>query len=313
MPEPTPNAATTPPNGAPPAATSAPDAEKAKKEAERKELSAAAQREDARVRRQRLEAQQRADSDAKLQRELAEYRAKAARADEIEKEIADPLAFLEKRGITSREVGERIIKRGTPDAKIAELEERIRKAEEEKARDTKAAEERAKKAEGERALARAHRELLDAVATVKAETPILSKLSEQRIVEEFLATFRLAQADPETAPYAATYTNHELLKATEARLKADREASIEDLDDELLEAALTKRKARASSVAESGQQTDATGRQGTEAASSRSKPLTHAVAQTTGGSWKPDNWASLPDREQNRILADRLRKGLPCD
>src|ERR1700685_2521286 len=71
---------------------------------------------------------------------------KAARLEAFEKEVSsDAIGFLQRRGVTAQSIAERVVKEGTPDAKLEELAAKYQKLEEERAAERKAYEERVAK------------------------------------------------------------------------------------------------------------------------------------------------------------------------
>jgi hypothetical protein len=238
-----------------------------------------------------------------------------ARIQEWEKELADPLAFLERRGVKATDIGERIIKSGTPDEKIAQAMEAAKKAEAANRQLRQELEQRDQRVAAERQYLTAKRQLEDAIDAAKTTLPILSKLPGERRIAEYMHTFQLAQESPESRGIA--FTDAELLEATEARLRAGAEEQLEWLDDALVETHLTKRKGAAivdGKATDASQASPAAGKTADAAQSSRAgKTLTTALASSSSGGWKPDNWDKLPDKKQNELLIERIRKNLPID
>jgi hypothetical protein len=244
----------------------------------------------------------------------AEARAQEAmnRLATLEQELGDPLSLLQKRGITARQIGERIVKEGTPDAQLAEAIETARKAAEETQRLRQEIAQRAEQDRAESARLGAIRQLNGVFDEHKAKLPILTQLGSERMIAEYMHTYQSVTTHPDTRMYS--YTDAELLEATEARLRADAEARLEALDDETLEKALTKRKGGASVNGTAAQAAAGAGQGSNGAQSGRTgKTLTAALSSSSSGSWKPDNWAKLSDKKQNELIVARLEAGLPLD
>jgi len=308
-----------PANGAPPVVateTPAPDAAAAKKAKDRQDVTEYARREQARIARERARDAETAQLRAQVAASEETKRALAQLQQQLSALEADPLDYLEKRGVTARQLGERILKKSSPEAQNEEIERRIKEANDNADRIRQELERRDTEARNAHLLAQARKQMYDAHDASKDKTPLLAKKvgrDRERLVAEYMATYSELLKDPELV--AANYTDEEILLATEERLRLKAEEELDDADDDALEKRLTARKARVASTAESAEASaDATGRQGTETASSRkAAPLVQATSSGSSGGWRPENWDKLSDKEQNKILAERMRKKLPFD
>lgn len=303
-------------NGAaPPEPIPAVDPVATKKAKDRADVAEFARRESARLGRDRAR-------DA----EIAQLRTQAAGTQALQQQLAqlqdslkkleeDPLEYLERKGVTARHLGERILKRGTPEAQNEELEARIKEANDKAARIEAELKKRDQDAKNAEAMAGAKKAIYDAHDVSKDKTPLLTKKvgrDRDRLVSEYMATWWEVKAkDPSVNLDACT--DEEILLATEARLRIKAEEELDDADDDELEKRLTARRARANSKEEPEKVSGATGRQDSETASSRATPLMQATVGGSSGGWKPDNWDKLSDKQQNAILTERLKKRLPFD
>ena len=295
---PPPPAVPTPIAGADSAAAAA-DERKAK---DRARLNSAAKQAQDRVRREAARGQELAQLRARA--EAAE--AAAARAAALEAEAADPLTFLEKRGTSTQSIIERALKHGTPAAQMEAMAKQIEESKAETARVNKEMQERYAREQHTAAMAQAKQRLLAAFDEMKGEAKYIAKLPEAKLLDEYMRTWNMVQQHPEARQY--NYSDADILKATNERLGIEMEAWLEQADDEQLEKTLTKRKSSAQVKAEAGTPA-ASGRPGEKPANVDKSPktLTSSMSQSSSGSWKPDNWDKLSDKQQNKLLIERLR------
>lgn len=251
---------------------------------------------------------------AQLQERAARAEAERAQLQErlaaFERDLADPIALLEKRGITPRDLGERILKRGTPEEQIAQAIAKAKEADDKLEALRSELAQRDARAQQEMTVMSAKRALLATFDGVKDKMPILSKMGTERVVSEYLAVYHSAR---QNGVRDGDYTDAEYLEAAETKLRQELEERLESdaIDLEVLEKHLTRRKGSASVKVE----TASVRQDDKNASSSRTaKTLTTAIASgSSGSSWKPDNWDKLSDKAQNKILTERIEKGLPLD
>jgi hypothetical protein len=239
---------------------------------------------------------------------------KAARLDALEERLGkDPMGILSERGVKARDIAERIVKEGTPDAKLEELNAKIAAWEAKQEADRTAAQRRADELQRQEIVSQARKQLHSTFTEMKDKLPILSRLctTEARIEREYMAAWTAIQSDPEAA--AATWTDAEIFEAMEQAKAADREAYLEGSDADVLETVLTKKRA---SVTTDGKPSTGSTRQATESAgSSSAKTLTNGQAASRTSAEddelarKPGETLAQWDKRQDAVFAKRLREG----
>jgi hypothetical protein len=211
-----------------------------------------------------------------------------------------------------QQIGERILKKGSPDEKIAQAIAAAKAAEERAAALERDYQQRQQQAAQQAAILSAKKQLSDLFDQNKEALPILSKLAGgnyERLEREYMAAFRSIQSHPEAR--GQTFTDLEILQAIEAAKAAEIEEALEAFELEKLEGHLTKRRGSASVTTAAK---NASGPQSKESATGKtSRTLGPSASAKAGSGWKPDNWDKLSDREQNRLLIERLKSGQPLD
>lgn len=235
-------------------------------------------------------------------RELGEYREFRQLAGK------DKIAAAKRLGIDAKDLAETIVRDGTPDAKIAALDAELKAEKEARAKDREeqqAERQRRSAEEGrEAALNRVYAAFDENAETWEALADVVTddegKVDQASIRREYMATYLLARhsEDPAIRAHADKFTDREILEATNARLEM------------LAERRLTGKSKRAGVTAAAP--TPAPGKD-KSGGSRRGKTLSNSLASEGASSWKPKNWDKLPDREQNKILAQRIEAGLPLD
>jgi hypothetical protein len=252
--------------------------------------------------------------------ELVEARRQAKEGTEAAKKLAaleerlskDALGLLNERGVKARDIGERIMREGTPDAKLEELNAKIRLLEETRDKEHKQAEEKAQRLERERMVESARKELHKRFEDLKPSLPILSALckTEARFEREYMAAYQTIASEIGVEA-ASQLKDDDIIKAMEEAKAGDREAYIESFDAESIEKVLTKKR---SSATVDEKASAGSVRQGSENASSPAKTLTNAQAAsrtTAEGEFDIRKGESLADadKRQNALLVERLRAG----
>jgi hypothetical protein len=236
----------------------------------------------------------------------------AARVAALESEFADPVAFLRKRGVTARELGERIVREGSTEEQLEKAIAGAKAAEEKSDALRRELEQREARSRLEAQQLQARKALLDSVLEAAPRMPLLSQMSQERVISEYMRTYQDAASHPDTREMlrSGQFSDLELLEATEARLLADYEERSEHVPLDILERHLTKRKTPATVVSEQ----PAAGPNKSAASNGRpGKTLSSALNQGSSSSWKPENWDKLSDKKQNAILIERLKSGQPID
>ena len=239
-------------------------------------------------------------------------RRRAARLDALEKELdSDALGVISKRGIKARDIAERIVKEGTPDARIEALERELRERDDRDAKRQKELEDQLTARQQREQYDAARKQLHATFSEMKEKLPILSRLctTESRIEREYMAAWQTIQSDPEASKQR--WTDAEIFEAMEQAKVADRDAFLEGSDADVLEKVLTNKRA---SVTTDGKASSGSVRQGIEnASSSGAKTLTNgqSAARVTADEEfdiRPGETLAQADKRQNRELTERLRR-----
>jgi hypothetical protein len=273
----------------------------------RAELAEIAKRQKARMGERNGDRQARLAAEQQAQQARMEAQQIRAQWEALQAELADPLTFLDKRGIKADQIGQRILDQGTPNEGVTRALEAARRAEEKAEAIIREGREREQRAQAQATQAQAIQRVHTAFDALKDECPLLGGLDGNGRVREYMVTYQRALADPETRDYADQYTDAELLQATEARIRFDLESKLEHYDLDALEKLLTKRKGAGTL---NGSKDAASAPQSTTGAKANGKTLTSAVSAGSASSWKPENFGKLSSKEQNRILVDAYKRGL---
>lgn len=278
--------------------------------AERREkLAGIAAKEQAKLQARQREQQELAQARAERDAERQARAHLEARARQLEAELGrDPLELLESRGITAKQIADRILKKGTPEAAVEEALQKVKAREDQLAAELQQLRERDQRAQHAAMQAQARRQLSDTFEGVKAECPILAKVASTpaRLEAEYLSAYQRIVA---TLGPNHGYSDAEILKGLEEAKRADLEEALEAYEVEKLEAALTKRRGSAS-VTETSSTASGGPVPSAAKVKSVSQTLTASALSSKAGSWKPANFEKLPEREQNRLLVEAMQKGL---
>jgi hypothetical protein len=265
---------------------------------------------------------------ARRMREQASQEAARARAEadqaikaaadskaELEKALADPLGFMEARGITAEKLAERIVQRGTPDEKISQLEaqlkayaDRVIAAERKADEDRKSMEERERRALASQQYEVAKRNMLDtfekgtddkfkelnAWADKQATRRGISKPA--LIYDEFMTAIDRIKRDPEKSEFLmqGAYSDQEILEwLNEWHEGAYQEPKKDEQKVEGKPSLTEEPKPKVEAQAPTDKKAPPT--------------LTNDMAGEVT-SFFPDNWDKLSDREQKKLMAEYLRQ-----
>lgn len=257
-----------------------------------------------------------AEALANLQRQIDAERTRAAeaarraedaerRSKELDAELADPLSFLHKRGIAAKDIADRVLKDGTPEAANEEIKRKLAALEESTKKDREEYERRVQEAEKRAQFEAARRELFGTFDRRKGDLPLLAKLcdSPAALEREYMSAWRAIQSDPDARRHQ--YSDEEILESIEAAKRAEFEAAIDTIPVDELEKHLTRRKPNAKK--QEAEASPAGAPQGTESAKP-SKTLTNGT-HGTGKVVLPENWDKMSDKAQNAFLIDAMQRG----
>jgi hypothetical protein len=286
------------PNGAPaavpPAATVAattvapvtPPAPGAKNQ---ERLRAAAQAEQAKMARRE---QERAERVA-LEQRVTAAEAKAAGLAALEERLGkDALSVLAERGVTAKQIAERVVADGTPDAALKALQAKLVKLEEEREKDRQETQRRVAEAERGRAVDQARAALARSFDDAKAEIPVLHKLIKDpaKLEREYIAAYNTIRGA--IGAKVDSLSDKDILLAMERVKRAELEEAREALTPGKADASLDGK----STVASAGQ----------ASSSARSGSVTLNGSHNTTFTL-PENFSKLSDKEQNKVLAEQYR------
>jgi chromosome segregation ATPase len=157
------------------------------------------------------------------QAEVARLKAEADSAKAVlEDAKKDPWAWLQKtHGITARQLAERVAKGDDPNGALKELTEKVIAQEAELQRQREEWTQREQRSRQEVQYAAAKKSLVDKYEGGKDKYPTLHAVidSPTELVKEFLSVVEEIKSNPELAPFAAEYSDDEVLEAMEARWK----------------------------------------------------------------------------------------------
>ena len=235
-----------PPGATPPAPAAGADsaAEPTLKERSA-ELRQIAKQEEAKLRNREKERAERVALEARVR----DAEAKAAKLAELEERLGkDPLGILNERGVKARDIAERVVKEGTPDAKLEELSAKYQRLVEEREAERKAMEAKVAEEQRRAQYEAARKQLHTTFEGMKEKLPILSRLctTPARIEREYMSAWNAIQSDPEASQY--TYTDAEIFQAMEDQKALDRDAFLDGSDADVLEKVLTSKRASATST-----------------------------------------------------------------
>jgi hypothetical protein len=273
----------------------------------RAELAEIARRQKARMGERNGDRQARLAAEQQARDALQHARQLQAQWEALQAELADPLTFLHKKGITAEQIGQRIVDQGTPNEGVTKALNAARRAEEKAEAIIREGREREQRAQAQATQAQAIQRVHTAFDALKDECPLLGCQDGNGRVHEYMVTYQRALADPETRDYADQYTDAELLQATEARIRFDLESKLEHYDLDALEKLLTKRKGAGTL---NGSKDAASAPQSNPGAKANGKTLNASITAGSASSWKPENFGKLSSKEQNRILVDAYKRGL---
>jgi hypothetical protein len=273
------------------------------------ELRQVARQEQAKLKARETERAERVALEARVK--AAEER--AAKLDALEERLGkDPMGILAERGVRARDIAERVVKEGTPDAKLEELSAKYQKLVEEREREKQELEAKVTAEQQRAQYESARKRLHETFDSMKEKLPLLARLctTEARTEREYMAAWNAIQSDPEAR--GLNWKDEEIFEAMEQAKAGDRDAYLEGSDADVLESVLTKKRTYAT-VSEKASPGGA--RQGSESASSSSaRTLTNGQAASKVSA-DDDELAhrkgeSLEawSKRQDKILAERLRQ-----
>jgi hypothetical protein len=234
-----------------------------------------------------------AESARKTETLEAEVRRLRAQAELAEK---DPLGYLDSRGIRAKDVVDRVVKSGTPEAEaekahlamaeeLAGLKAELR---DRQAREEASAQESARRQEFEAARANLVHTFREGKQTYEALHSFVDDPDE--VVDEVLSLIGKLKANPSTRDYAHLYSNDELL----THINSKYQSKLDRIRGPQTPAATAQAKV-AHQAATSG------------SGSPPPKTLTQQHSSETLS--LPPDFDKLSDSKQNAVLADLLRRG----
>lgn len=277
----------------------------------------------------------RADADravADANRAKSEARAELqALRDRLAEAEADPWKFARSKGITVQQIAEQELAGNTEDVKLQELRNEVKAAkekadateaqlramrEEEKSRQERAVRVRdweAAKAKAVGEFDSKKSELEDLHAWVAKQSEKGGGSREDILVDELLVAVERIKKNPVTAPFAADYSDYEILQALNARYEGYAKVNAVAPKTPATQAAPTSiasaTQVTAPATHAKDTKTPGATQTGTGTAQKPTPTLTNAAASETASNDKPSDFDKWSDKKQNAWLVDQWRKG----
>jgi hypothetical protein len=204
-----------------------------------------------------------------LRAQHAQAHAEVARLRGIEQALrSDPLAALKALGLTAQDIAKRLVKDGTPEALIANVQEQLEQE-------------------------RAERQKLEAQIQAEKSQAALRQ-AETRFVER--------ASDTKRYPHVAEQPTALVLAAAKHIISVAGAQGYQYSDGEILD--YLEREYAAKSKTPKTQVSSASGANGKSASPASSRTLTNGLSSSRFS--VPANWDSLDDASQKKILADQI-------
>jgi hypothetical protein len=304
-------------------------AEKADRLAEVKRLAA-----QTRARYLETDAAKKARADADAARADAERAKTATQAevDDLRAKLADaekdPWAWAKAKGLTATQVAEAELAANSDDTRLKDILAKVEAA-------NKRAEEAEKKAQAILDANKAREEQAQrvqawetakaaAVGTFEASKDKLADLhawvdkqatksgasKADVLVEEMLTAVNRIKSNPKTAPFAAEYTDAEILEAINARYEGYAKVNAPAPPPPAAKTSIAgATQAQAPQTAQAKDTKTGAPQESTGTAQKPAPTLTNAQASEQTATVRPEDFDSWSDRKQNAWLAEQLRKG----